>query len=159
PCVNGPFTLPTFGPPSMSVMQALNNELFGWFGAGYAPNPHLLWLAVTIIRTGAWLCVAVAGWAAWRHPAQRGYTLLTLVAAGVAALLARALSDALDMPRPFVMGLSPLHIEHGVRGAMPSAHATVMFTVAFMFLLRPSLRGASIVLLALAALMGWARVY
>ena len=56
-------------------------------------------------------------------------------------MLAHALADAIGMPRPFMMGLSPAHIEHGARGSLPSAHASVMFTVALLLCLRPSLRG------------------
>ena len=60
--------------------------------------------------------------------------------AALAALLAHSIAAALNLPRPFMLGLSPPYIAHGARGSLPSAHATVMFTVALLCLARPVLR-------------------
>jgi membrane-associated phospholipid phosphatase len=120
----------------MSALLDLNIALFRVLGAGHQPDARLLWFAGGIAEDSAWLCVALLGWAAWRQPAQRFYLLGTLLAAAAASLLAHVLAEAIGMPRPFVMGLSPAHIEHGVRGSLPSAHATVMFTVGLVFCLR-----------------------
>ncbi|VTU28400.1 Putative undecaprenyl-diphosphatase YbjG [Variovorax sp. PBL-H6] len=140
-------------------MQALNIALFQILGAGHNPNPVLLWVASNVAQQASWLCVALMAWAAWHWPAQRLYVLASLFAAGVAALLAHELADAFAMPRPFMLGLSPAHIEHGARGSLPSAHATVMFTVGLVFCLRAPLRKIGLALLAVAALTGWARIY
>jgi undecaprenyl-diphosphatase len=77
----------------------------------------------------------------------------------VASVLAQKLAEIIGMPRPFVLGLSPPYIEHGIRGALPSAHATVMFTVALVFCIRAATRKLGLAILAIAALTGWARVY
>lgn len=143
----------------MRTMQALNIALFQLLGAGHTPNSQLLWLASTLAEDASWVCVALMAWAAWRWPAQRLYVLAVLVAAAAASLLAHGLADAFAMPRPFVLGLSPAHIEHGARGSLPSAHATVMFTVGLVFCLRPVLRMIGLAILAIAALTGWARIY
>ncbi|RZL88531.1 MAG: phosphatase PAP2 family protein [Variovorax sp.] len=140
-------------------MQALNLALFQVLGAGHDPQPQLLWFAAAVAKNSSWLCVALMGWAVWRHPSQRAYVVAALVAAAAASVLAHELADAFGMPRPFTMGLSPAHIEHGARGSMPSAHASVMFTVALVFLLRAPLRALGWGLLLIAALTGWARVY
>jgi undecaprenyl-diphosphatase len=140
-------------------MQALNTSLFQWMAAGQSPNPQLLWLAVQIAVGSSWLCVAVMGWMAWRHPAQRAYVMAALAAAAVASVLAHTIAQAIHLPRPFVAGLSPVHLDHGARGSLPSTHASVMFTIALIFCLRPALRVAGIVLLAIALVTGWARIY
>ena len=140
-------------------MQALNISLFQWLAAGNTPHPQLLWLASAIAEGASWACVAIMGWVAWRRPPQRAYAMGTLVAAGVAALTAHALADAINLPRPFALGLSPAHIEHGARGSLPSAHASVMFTVALIFCMRPALRIAGLSMFAIAIVTGWARVY
>ena len=140
-------------------MQALNISLFQWMAAGHSPNPQLLSLATLIAVGSSWLCVVVMGWMAWRHPAQRGYVVVTLVVAAVASVVAHAIAGAIHLPRPFVTGLSPSYIDHGARGSLPSTHATVMFTIALVFCLRPALRVAGIVLLAIALITGWARIY
>jgi undecaprenyl-diphosphatase len=140
-------------------VDPLNIALFEWIGAGYAPDPQTLWFASTVANRASWLCMALMGWAAWRRPAQRAYVMAILVAAAAAALLAHGLADAIDMPRPFVLGLSPAHIAHGARGSLPSAHACVMFTVALGFLMRPALRDIGLLIAAIALLTGWARIY
>jgi len=140
-------------------MQAVNISLFQWLGAGHAPDAHLLWLATLVAEGTSWLCLALLAVAAWRQPAQRGYAMATLAAIGAAALAAHALAQALNLPRPFVAGLSPNYIAHGARGSLPSAHASVMFTVALVLCLRPALRTLGLVVFAIALVTGWARIY
>ncbi|MBU2288849.1 MAG: PA-phosphatase, partial [Gammaproteobacteria bacterium] len=92
-------------------MQALNLSLFEWIGAGHHPHPLLLALATALAERGWWMCVLLLGWVAWRHPPQRAYVLAALAAAGVASLAAHALAESIASPRPFMLGLSPPHIE------------------------------------------------
>ncbi len=140
-------------------MRALDLVLFGWIGAGMHPTPWLLSLGIAIAERGAWLSVLILAWAAWRHPAERVYLMGTLAACGVTAMLVHALASAIDLPRPFMLGLSPAYIPHGARGSFPSAHAAVMSTVAAILLIRPGLRRAGMAAAAAAALTGWARIY
>ncbi|KWT97781.1 MULTISPECIES: phosphatase PAP2 family protein [unclassified Variovorax] len=143
----------------MSALLDLNIALFRLVGGGYHPDARLLWAASKVAEGSTWLCVAVMAWAAWRHPGHRLYVVGALLAAGAASILAHMLAEAVAMPRPFVLGLSPPHIEHGVRGSLPSAHASVMFTVGLVFCLRGALRKAGMAILAIALITGWARVY
>jgi undecaprenyl-diphosphatase len=140
-------------------MQAVNISLFQWLGAGHAPDAHLLWLATLVAEGTSWLCLALLAVAAWRQPAQRGYAMATLAAISAAALAAHALAQALNLPRPFVAGLSPNYIAHGARGSLPSAHASVMFTLALVLCLRPALRTLGLAVFAIALVTGWARIY
>lgn len=140
-------------------MRALDFALFQWMAAGYEPNTWLLALARIISVGGSWISAGLMGWAVWRWPSQRGLISTTLVACGAAALLAHFIAASLNLPRPFVVGLSPAYIVHAARGSLPSAHATVMFTIAWMFLLRPQLRFTGLALFGVAALTGWARIY
>jgi undecaprenyl-diphosphatase len=143
----------------MTDMLALNTALFQAMGAGHTPDPEVIWFASIVAETASWLCVALMGWVAWRRPSQRVYAMVTLVAAAAAAMLAHALADAIAMPRPFMVGLSPAHIGHGARGSLPSAHASVMFTIGLLFCLRASIRKIGLTIMAIAVLTGWARIY
>ncbi|MGJ7582795.1 phosphatase PAP2 family protein [Variovorax sp. RHLX14] len=98
-------------------------------------------------------------WTWWRQRPYRRYVIGTAVACGGAAILAHAIATWLKLPRPFMIGLSPAYIEHGSRGSLSSTHAAVMFTVAMLFLFRPSLRRMGAVLFFVAVATGWARVY
>jgi len=140
-------------------MKALNFALFQWMAAGHEPTPWLLFLASAVALVGPWVCMGLMGWVAWRRPAERGHVMASLAFAAAAGLLAHAIAAALDVPRPFMLGLSPAYIAHGARGSLPSSHASVMFTVALVFLLRPRLRDLGIAIAAIAAVTGWARIY
>ncbi|CAN5533935.1 hypothetical protein BH10PSE18_BH10PSE18_17290 [soil metagenome] len=142
-----------------ATVRALDLMLFGWIGAGLHPMPWLLSPAIAIAQQGAWLSVLILAWAAWRHPAERVYLMGTLAACGVTAMLVHALAAAIDLPRPFMLGLSPAYIPHGARGSFPSAHAAVMSTVAAILRMCPVLRHVGMAAAAAAALTGWARIY
>ncbi|WP_040067841.1 undecaprenyl-diphosphatase [Pseudomonas batumici] len=61
-------------------------------------------------------------------------------------------------PRPFMLGLGQNFMEHAPESSFPSDHATVMFTLALALMLA-SLSRLGVLILLLATLVGWARVY
>lgn len=140
-------------------MNALNLVLFDWLGAGFAPHPALLRIASLLAEGSTWLCAALIVGAAWMQPSVRTRLALILVVAGLASLLSREIAAVLAMPRPFMLGLSPLHIHHDARPGLPSTHASVMFTVAFMLLVDRRLRTIGWAVLAMAVLTAVSRVY
>lgn len=140
-------------------MRQFDLFLFGWLAAGHHPSPWLLPLMSAVAVDGPWASVAILGWVAWRQPAQRAYLIAVLAACAAAALLAHAIAGALNLPRPFMLGLSPTYIPHGARGSLPSAHASVMFTFAIALFLRPGLRLWAVAATVVAFATGWARVY
>ena len=140
-------------------MQSIDLVLFNIFGAGFTPDPRLLQLALRTSTVAIWLIVAVIATTAWRHRATRGDALLVLLCAGLAQMLAHALAAQLDMPRPFMIGLSPDYAGHSGRGGLPSTHACVMAAVATYMAWRPGMRWASVVTALLAVVTGLARVY
>lgn len=140
-------------------MEELNLLVFLWVAAGHEPRAWLVSAAGAMAVGGPWLGAVLLGRAAWLHPRERTYLLAVLSCAVLASMLAHALAAALHRPRPFMVGLSPMYIEHGARGSLPSAHATVMFTVALLCLRRPALRCAGAVIFALGSLTSWARIH
>ena len=140
-------------------MHPLNLALFDALAAGFSPSPAVLQLSSAIAQGSSWACAALLAWAAWRRAAQRPFVLATLAAAGAASLISQEIAAALGVPRPFMMGMSPAHVPHGLRAGLPSTHASVMFTVAFMLLLRRPMRGVGFVILGAAVVTGWARIH
>ena len=139
-------------------MNAINLGLFDLLAAGTDPSPWLLALARAFALGGSWAAAAVIGIALWRRAPDRPYLLIVLALAGLTTLLTHAIAEALDLPRPFMLGLSPAWIPHGDRGSLPSSHASVMFFIAFACLVRPALRRYGMALALLACLTAWARI-
>jgi len=140
-------------------MHPLNLALFDALAAGFAPSPAMLQLASAIALGSSWACAVVLAWVAWRRVAQRPCVLAVLAAGGAASLISQEIAASVGMPRPFMMGLSPAHVPHGLRAGLPSTHASVMFTMAFMLLRRRSTRDVGLVILGAAVATGWARIH
>jgi undecaprenyl-diphosphatase len=139
----------------MDMMQALNLAFYDWINSATDPSGLLLWFA----QHGASLCAVLVAWVILRHPKDRVYACSIVLAAGLASVLAHSLADNLAFSRPYMVGLGAPRIPHGARGGLPSAHATVMFTVALMLWFRPSLRLVALGVTLLAVLTSWGRIY
>jgi membrane-associated phospholipid phosphatase len=140
-------------------MNSLNLALFDTLAAGFSPSPTLLWFASAIARGSSWVCAAILAWVAWRRPAHCICLLAVLTAGGAASLISHEIAASIGMPRPFMVGLSPAHVPHGARAGLPSTHASVMFTMAFMLLLQRGLRDVGLLVLAVASVTAWSRIY
>jgi len=88
-----------------------------------------------------------------------GWMLLqVLVTATVAQVVSKQCAAACSAPRPFAIGLSENHLQHGPRAGLPSTHAAVMGSVVgFMVVAAPGHPWLA-VLGALALATAWARV-
>ena len=140
-------------------LETLNQALFKMVAAGHAAEPHLLvlarWLAVwgivgvPVILGCLWL---------WR-PKERDRLLLSTVAGCLALMATEVIAALVGHPRPFMTGLSPVYLAHSAEGSFPSAHASLMFTVAGGLLVprRTAPWGGVLALLGVAT--AWARVY
>lgn len=136
-------------------MDAINLALFHALRADHALTSALLWLA----QHGDLVGAALIAWVLLRFPQERIHGCAIIVVALLASALAQSLADALDVARPYMVGLGQPRIPHGPRGALPSAHATVMFTVALLLWRRPELRWTAAAATLLALLTCWGRVH
>lgn len=140
-------------------MNTWNLALFDLIAGGHQPDSLVLRVASLLAEGSTWLCAALILAAVWMQPAVRARIALVLVVAALASLVSRELATAIGAPRPFMLGLSPEHISHGARAGLPSTHASVMFTVAFMLVADRRLRAIGLAVLAMAVATAWARVY
>jgi membrane-associated phospholipid phosphatase len=140
-------------------VDALNLYLFHAIAAGCDPHPLLLPFALHISQRSGWACLLLLAGAVWYRPKEITLVLGALVIGGAVSLIARDLAASLDVARPFMVGLSPQHAAHGARAGLPSTHASVMFAIAFVVLLRRPLRNVGQALMAAAVLTAWSRVY
>lgn len=140
-------------------MQALNIQWFQWLHAGTQPGAGMLAFALLCADYlvqgvgGLLLATALAG-----RPPLRWQLVQALLAVAIGALIAWWVHRFWPQPRPFMLDLGPLWLEHGPRAGLPSSHATGMFSLGFSLLLQGLRRIGGLVLL-LGALVGWSRVY
>lgn len=140
------------------MWRELDLWMYGWIAPGTESNaliPVATWLAQwsSLIL----LCIALQILMVGSQRITR--TALCLVSAVVAQTLAHALANHWDTPRPFMLGLSPNHLAHGLRGGLPSAHASVMFALGGALWMTGT-RGWRAWLVATPILLTtWARVY
>ncbi|WP_175545114.1 phosphatase PAP2 family protein [Variovorax sp. OV329] len=136
-------------------MQAIHLAIFEALRAEQVFTQALLWLA----RHGATLGAALVAWVIVRHPQERIHACAVVLAALLASAIAHALADSLGFVRPYMAGLGTPRIPHGARGGLPSAHASVMFTVALLLWRRPNLRLTALAATLLAVLTSWGRIH
>jgi len=135
-------------------MQAIHLALFEALRAEHAFTQALLWLA----RHGASLGAVLVAWVILRYPQERIHGCAIVLAALLASGMAHALADSLGFVRPYMQGMGAPRIPHGARGGLPSAHASVMFTVALLLWRRPKLRLTALAATLLALLTSWGRI-
>jgi undecaprenyl-diphosphatase len=138
---------------------------FELYKAVNASGPHFLhgvfrFLANDLIAVIVVL-VALLFLVPWRtRLLQRRRAAVTgTAAAGLALLIAQPIASAIDRPRPFVAhpGSAHLLIARSVDPSFPSDHATAAFAVAVAIWAYDRAVGA--LFLALAVILGFARVY
>jgi undecaprenyl-diphosphatase len=154
---------PTFYPPRADTtgwgLRRFDVWLFRWMRAGHGARAAVLPLARRVSHHSglpmlATLCVMAAG----VH--NGGWIVLQcLCIATVAQVLSKQCAARWAAPRPFALGLSDNHLQHGPRAGLPSTHAAVMGAVAgFMAVAMPA-HPLLALLIAIALLTAWARVY
>jgi membrane-associated phospholipid phosphatase len=145
------------------MTNVINTALLQWIAAGDDPNSWTLFAGSVFALWGSVMCAdAVLGAvssAGWHARVDQLFIAAAMAGAALASLRSHGIAAWLNVPRPFVSGLVPAYIEHSVSAALPSTHATVMFFTAFVFMLRAALRPTGVLVLVLAALTGWARIY
>jgi membrane-associated phospholipid phosphatase len=147
------------GSPRERLVNALNLKLLALIAAGDSPNPWVLMAGSSLAQYGSWVCVALVLWAAWRSPSDRMFVFAAMLAAVGVSVASHEIATLLGVHRPFVQGLVPAYVAHRTSASLPSTHASVMFFVAFVFLLRRGLRLSGLAIFVLAAATAWARIY
>lgn len=141
-------------------MRELNEALFLFLNASDYPSVIVL----TIAKLFADYAIAlvpltlVIGWLRGSDATRK--LMLEATASGFSGLLiAQAIGLVWPHPRPFVMGLGRTLIPHAANASFPSDHLTLLWAVAFSFLMHQSSRFAGIFLTLLGLPMAWARIY
>ena len=73
--------------------------------------------------------------------------------------LALAIRCTFYNPRPFVLGLGRMLIEHDATTSFPSFHATFLFSLALPLFMQRGARGTAFAIVLLGLGIAWARIF
>lgn len=141
-------------------MEDLNHVLFLWLNAPEYPSTLLMAIAILFAQYAIWAIPAIIGFCWLRGSEHTRKFLLEATASGLAGLLINQIIGLVwQHPRPFMIGLGHTLIPHAADSSFPSDHLTLLWAVAFSFLMhsRPRVAGVALALLGLP--VAWARIY
>ena len=134
-----------------------NVAVFQCMHATAASPTALIAVAVVLAEWPLFVAVGLTGWQLLRRRDRIG--VIRAIAACVVAILIEALVSAFAFnPRPFAAGFGPAWVMHEANNSMPSTHVTLTLVMAITLAMRKQ-RWASAVVVVLAVVLAWARVY
>ncbi|MDY0203093.1 MAG: phosphatase PAP2 family protein [Desulfovibrio desulfuricans] len=140
-------------------MESLNHQLFLALNAGDAASPFGIWAARILAEWPIGIAVALALIALLTqkpHGVLAGRLILTMALAMGTAYCIRKFHYN---PRPFVMGLGRMLIDHAPTSSFPSFHATFVFSLALPLLFLQGTRLFSLAIILLGLMTAWARIF
>ena len=141
-------------------MENLNHTIFFLLNASEHPSRLLLTIATFFAEYAIWVIPAIIGIGWLRGSDHTRKVLLEATASGLAGLLINQIIGLVwQHPRPFMIGLGHTLISHAADSSFPSDHLTLLWAVAFSFLMHRSLRMAGLALALLGLPVAWARIY
>lgn len=141
-------------------MQNLNQTLFLWLNAPEQPHTLLLSIAIFFANYAIWVVPALIGIGWLRSSEHTRKILLEATASGLAGLLINQIIGLIwQHPRPFMIGLGHTFMPHAADSSFPSDHLTLLWAVAFSFLMHRKPRLAGMMLAVLGLPVAWARIY
>jgi undecaprenyl-diphosphatase len=141
-------------------MQELNEALFLLINAHDSPSAVVLTMAKVMADQAIWLApmALIIGW--FRGTERTRMLMLEATASGLAGLLINQVIGLFwQHPRPFMIGLGNTFIPHVADSSFPSDHLTLLWSIAFSFLMHQRPRLAGVVLALLGLPVAWARIY
>lgn len=134
-----------------------NVALFQRMHATASSPPALIAVAAVLAEWPLFVAAGLTGWQLLRRRDRLG--MVRGIAAGGVAILIEALVSALAYhPRPFAAGFGPAWVVHSANNSMPSTHVTLALVMAIVLAMRRQ-RWTSAVVVGLAVMLAWARVY
>ncbi len=138
----------------------MNVALFTWVHEGAGNQPVLDFLSVMAAELTPYLVIACMAiyWFTTDHKGKR--VLLEGAAVVAFGLLVNQLITVFYFhPRPYMMELCNPLIPHAPETSFPSDHATLLFGAAFALLFRSGWKSKGALLLVIAVIGAWGRVY
>ena len=137
----------------------LNLHLFEWFNASNHAHEMTIRFAIFIANDLFYIMLLFFGFYWLRgNFAIKKQIVKAFIFTTVALLISQIISHSFYHPRPFVMEVGRTLIYHSPNGSFPSDHMLIFSTIAFSYFFSEK-RSLGIILMLLAWLVAWSRVY
>ena len=137
----------------------LNLHLFEWFNASNHAHEMTIRFAIFIANDLFYIMLLFFGFYWLRgNFAIKKQIVKAFIFTTVALLISQIISHSFYHPRPFVMEVGRTLIYHSLNGSFPSDHMLIFSTIAFSYFFSEK-RNLGIILILLAWLVAWSRVY
>ena len=140
-------------------MNSLNQQLFLLLNADAQSSAFLLWAGRTLAEWPVVIALLLVTLAVYRQGNRTRVALRSVFATALAMGLALAIRCVFYNPRPFVLGLGRMLIEHDATTSFPSLHATFLFSLALPLVAQNGARDTAIAVLLLGLAIAWARIF
>lgn len=137
----------------------LNLRLFEWFNASNHAHEMTIRFAIFIANDLFYIMLLFFGfyWLRGNFTIKK-QIVKAFIFTTVALLISQIISHSFYHPRPFVMEVGHTLIYHSPNGSFPSDHMLIFSTIAFSYFFSEK-RNLGIILILLAWLVAWSRVY
>lgn len=137
----------------------LNLHLFEWFNASNHAHEMTIRFAIFIANDLFYIMLLFFGfyWLRGNFSIKK-QIVKAFIFTTVALLISQIISHSFYHPRPFVMEVGHTLIYHSPNGSFPSDHMLIFSTIAFSYFFSEK-RNLGIILILLAWLVAWSRVY
>lgn len=140
-------------------MNSLNQHIFLLLNADAQASAFSIWLGRTLAEWPVSIALLLVA-CAWCGQRERKLFALRAVFTTILAMgLALAIRCTYYSPRPFVLGLGRMLIEHDATTSFPSFHATFLFSLALPLFAQSGARGTALAILLLGFGIAWARIF
>ena len=140
-------------------MNSLNQHIFLLLNADAQASSFSIWAGRTLAEWPVPIALLLVAIACYRQNDRKRFALRTVFGTALAMGLALAIRCSFYNPRPFVLGLGRMLIEHDATTSFPSLHATFLFSLALPLVAQNSARGTALAVLLLGLAVAWARIF
>ena len=140
-------------------MNSLNQHIFLLLNADAQASSFSIWAGRTLAEWPVPIALLLVAIACYRQNDRKRFALRTVFGTSLAMGLALAIRCSFYNPRPFVLGLGRMLIEHEATSSFPSLHATFLFSLALPLLVMHGSRSFGLVVFLSAITVAWARIF
>ena len=140
-------------------MNSLNQHIFLLLNADAQASAFSIWLGRALAEWPVLIALLLVALAWYKQGDRKLFAQRAVVTTALAKGMALARRCTYYNPRPFVLGLGRMLIEHDATTSFPSFHATFLFSLALPLFAQKGVRGTALAVLLLGVAIAWARIF